>query len=52
MLQHEGLEKMLPGIKNLKTGVKIYKSFPRYQENVQKMGALAIVITLCANQHR
>lgn len=44
MLQNEGIEKMLPGIDDLKVGVGIYESFPGYKAQVEKAGALAIKI--------
>jgi len=49
MLQGEGVENMLPGIKNLEEGIAIYESFPGYKEEVKKNGALAIRIKVCSN---
>jgi len=46
MLQSEGLQNMLPGIDSLQSGVKLYESFPGYQEGVSELGALAIRIML------
>ena len=46
MLQSEGVQKMLPDINNLEDAVSIYESFPGYKEEVKKIGALAIRITL------
>ena len=42
MLQKEGLEKMLPGIKTIEEGNTIYESFPGYKDKVKEIGALAI----------
>jgi ASC-1-like (ASCH) protein len=44
MLIHEGIENMLPGVKDLKEGVAIYESLPEYKEKVKKIGAVAIKI--------
>lgn len=45
MLQKEGLQNMLPGIKNIAVGISIYESFHGYKEAVKKYGAAAIRIT-------
>lgn len=42
MLEKEGLEKMLPGVKTIEEGNNIYESFPGYKDEVKKIGALAI----------
>lgn len=47
MLQKEGVHHCFPGVTNLEEGVKIYHSFPSYQELEKKLGVLAIGIELC-----
>ena len=44
MLKKEGLQSMLPGIKDLDVGVSIYESFHGYKQAVKKDGAVAIRI--------
>lgn len=44
MLKAEGLENMLPGIKTIKEGAAIYRSFPGYMERIEKYGMYAFGI--------
>ncbi len=41
MLQFEGLEKCLPGIKTISEGVSVYHSFPSYKVLEFKTGVIA-----------
>ncbi|MFY7843076.1 MAG: ASCH domain-containing protein [Rhabdochlamydiaceae bacterium] len=42
MLNIEGLQNVLPGVEHIEEGVKIYHSFPHYQEEEKSLGVLAI----------
>lgn len=42
MLSKEGIENMLPGIKNIEEGVRIYESFGDYRNKVKQQGCIAI----------
>lgn len=49
MLEHEGIENCLPGIKNIEEGVQLYHSFPGYKEGEVLYGVLGIGISLISS---
>ena len=49
MLLAEGVANMLPGVQTLFEAVALYESFPGYKEDVKKIGALAIKVTVLKN---
>jgi ASC-1-like (ASCH) protein len=44
MIEKEGIEKVLPGIKTIEEGVALYRSFPNYEEREKMFGVVAIEI--------
>jgi ASC-1-like (ASCH) protein len=42
MLAHEGLDRVLPGVESIEEGIKIYHSFPEYEERIKRDGIHAI----------
>jgi ASC-1-like (ASCH) protein len=46
MLEQEGIQKCLPGIRKISEGVKIYHQIPGYEEGAKDCGVLGIRIKL------
>jgi len=44
MLESEGVENMLPNIRSLEQGVRVYEEIPSYKERCQKNGCLGLKI--------
>lgn len=42
MLENEGLESLLPGVKSIEEGIELYHSFPGYEERIKEGGIFAI----------
>lgn len=49
MLEKEGLEHCLPGVRSLDEGVKVYHSFPDYEEESRKYQVVAFKIFYLSN---
>jgi ASC-1-like (ASCH) protein len=50
MLETCGLESALPGVRSLREGIKIYRSFPNYTEKERRHGVLAFVIDVATGR--
>lgn len=46
MLQNEGVENMLPGVKTVDEGVKIYENIPSYRNRANKSGVISIGVVV------
>ncbi len=46
MLEGEGVENMLPGIKSIEEGVRIYENIPSFKERASKNGVLSLRLEL------
>ncbi len=44
MLESEGLKNVLPGYKDIQSGIVLYNSFTEYKENIPKYGIYAIEV--------